>query len=517
MKNIFKSFLIFFLIFILFLFYNLFLIFAQVETKNISVGGKIINYYKINLNEDLNEEIVIIYKNLFKKKIYFSIYSYENDNLIKLFDQQVEDFYYSFSFAKIESQKYFNIVFLGSKSLFYLILGENKILKLFDLDHIYKYNFEDQFPLINLSNDFDNDGEDEFFIFDDDFLNIYRKKEIVQKIKINLKSLYDYSLNFGGFNVVHSIFILLPDIIFVNLNNDKYTDFVLIYQKKIVSYYYDEKEKKFLILQDLNLSNYITIRAGYSPINKYIFLDDFNGDKLVDLIVLNFSFASIFNTDKLGTEINLFYGSSKGQWKEQPDKKIYLNEISGIESYFIFSDINSDGLKDFINIGTKIFSSNFIVGLTVKRSFLVSINAYLGKKDGNFDMNPVYNLNKNLSLDSETTQDSTQIDFSSYGSINLADFFNSIFGYFEKDLNKDNILDLIVYNFDGTYSIYYSDKKNPNIYNKKENQTVYLQGELKKIFYLAGPYILILDINNDYLLLVINKSAGKIYFKKLKV
>ncbi|MCX8058223.1 MAG: VCBS repeat-containing protein [Spirochaetes bacterium] len=489
---------------------ELILCFGQNEAKSISIGGKIIEYFKKNIDEDKDEEFIIIYKNLFKKKIYFSIYKYQGNNLFKIFDEEVEDIYYCFSFSKIESSQFFNIVFLSKNSLFYLS-KDKKIIKLFDINHIYKFNFDDRFPYLNISYDIDNDEKDEFFIFDESGINIYKDKNLIQKINIDLRAFYDYSLSFGGFNVIHSITILIPDIFFNDFNNDGFGDFVLIFQDKLISYIYYDKGKRFLKNQDLNLKNYVTIRSGYSPINKYIILDDFNGDKTIDVIVMNFSMAAVFNTDKLGTIVYIFYGNNDGNWKEQPDKKIYLNEMSGIESFFLFYDVNKDGVKDLINIGTKLFSSNFILSLTVKRSFLISINIYSVSKEGDINLSPLYSLSRNISLDSETTQDSSQIDFSSYAIINLTDFFNSIFGKFNTDINNDGIIDLLVYNFDGSYSIFYSSLKNPNIFNKKEDNIIFVSNDLKKIYYLAGPYSEFLFAKNKNVLLIINKALGKIY------
>lgn len=521
MKNKFKNkfttrlFILIIIFLIYFIIENLIIFAQQNESKSLSVGGKIISYYKCNLNEDIDDEFIIIYKNIFKKKIFLAIYKFQGNNFIKIFDEQVEDFYFCFSLARFESKNYYNLIFLGKNSILYLNLKENKIIKLFDIDHIYRFNFEDQFPYISINNDIENDGKDEFFIFDESGLLIYKEKQLIQKVPIDIKSFYDYSLSFGGFNVIHTITIILPDINFIDLNNDGYLDFVLVFQDYVISYLWNDKNKKFIKSQELNLKNYVTIRAGYSPINKYIIIDDFNGDKFNDIIVLNFSMAAVFNVDKLGTILYIFYGNNDGLWKEQPDKKIHLNEISGIESYFIFYDINKDGVKDLINIGTKLFSSNFILNLTVKRSFLIGINIYLIDKDGNINNNPLYNLSKNISLDSETTQDSTQIDFSSYSSLNLQSFFNSIFTKFDCDLNNDGINDLLIYNFDGTYSIFYSNSKNPNIYNKKEDKIIFISNELKKIYYLAGPYTEIIISNNKYYLIVINKSSGKLFYINL--
>jgi len=128
-----------------------------------------------------------------------------------------------------------------------------------------------------------------------------------------------------------------------------------------------------------------------------------------------------------------------------------------------------------------------------------------------FAKSPIIEIEKNISLDNPNLLESNQLTFDSYSTLDLEALISQIIFNNEKDLNKDGINDFVVYNFDGTFSIYLSNIQNPSIYSKKEDKIITVSMEFLNIFYLSGPYSVILNNGNMFYLLNILKKTGKIY------
>jgi len=517
MKQKSKKFFLLGIIFIFLIFNNLVPAQSDEQVIPYQVNGKIIEYYGINLDEDFEKELVVTYRQIFDKLIHLAIFDYNGSAFTKIFDEQVEKKFLYFFEGNYDSNLYSNLMFQSTHEIMVLSLNSdgNKWIKYCDIDSLFQVEFQDSFPKMEIAHDFDRDGITDLLVPQNDSLIWYKSGKPAQKIPVEISAVYDFRLNVGGFNTIHTLMYSIPDCIYRDINKDGWDDLICIYKDRVISYLFN-LGKGFEKYQTLDLTNFLTFRSGYSPINKHILLLDMDSDTNLDVILFNFSIGAILNTDKLGTMYLIFKGDKSGKWQEQPNKQVYFNEISGIESSFLFFDVNNDGLLDFIDIGSKFFSSSFIFSLTVKRSYLSTINVYLQSGDGNFIMNPIVNINKDLSLDSASTQDSSQVDFKTYSILDLSSFLNQIFGNFTYDFNKDKINDFLIYNFDGSYLLFLSDKNNPSVYPTKPSRILFISNELLNIFYLNGPYNLILNYFDSNLLIVFNKAKGKFYVKSVQ-
>jgi hypothetical protein len=146
----------------------------------------------------------------------------------------------------------------------------------------------------------------------------------------------------------------------------------------------------------------------------------------------------------------------------------------------------------------------------MKRALPIQISLYPQIADS-FAKSPIIEIEKNISLDNPNLLESNQLTFDSYSTLDLEALISQIIFNNEKDLNKDGINDFVVYNFDGTFSIYLSNMKNPSIYSKKEDKIVTVSLEFLNIFYLSGPYSIILNNGNMFYLVNVLKKTGKIY------
>lgn len=506
-----KKFLFFKMIIFLILFFSL-QVFSQ---DKIEITGEIINYYSVNLDNDYNDELVIIYKDIFDNSIHLGIYKYEN-GLKNIYDLKIENKYFYFFLANIESKSFKNIVLVSKNEYDYISQKKFEIRKLFNYSSIYAYPYEYSFPLIQEAFDINNDGFSEFIVKSANSIKIYTKTGPINNLNYSPKAIYNFKLSVGGFSTVDTILIIIPIVKVEDINNDHFKDLILIFRDKVI-YYLGNNSSSFFNLTKpgiIDLNPYLEVRSGYSPFNKHIQIKDFNGDNYQDIILFKFNMATALSGDKQGTSVLIFSGTRDG-FSKKPDHNIFLNNISGIESKFFFIDINKDKKLDLINIGSKIFSSSFIFTLTVKRSFKGDISIFTQTDNFQLASKPIIQLSKNVSLDTKSTLDSTQLNFKSYSILDLSLLFTDILSTLKYDLNKDGIKDIIIYNFDGTFSFYLSNINSPTIFNKNPDKIISFGNELNNIFYLNGPYNIIMNINNKNLMIVINKNDGKLYYKFL--
>lgn len=510
-----KNFIIYFIIYIFFLlpFFSI-KIFSQ-EINNIEITGEIINYYSVNLDNDNNDELIIIYKDIFDRSIHLSIFKYKSA-MVNIFDLNIGKKYNYFFLANIESKSFKNIVLVSKNGYDYISYKNFQIKKLFKNNSIYAYNYEYSFPLIQEAFDIDNDGFSEFIIKSGDTLKIFSKNRFVKKIVYDSKAVYNFKLTVGGFSTIDTILIMIPVIKIEDINNDGLKDLILIFRDKIIYYFgipdnnFFDTSKKHIV----DLTPYLELRSGYSPFNKHILIKDYNGDDFPDIILFKFNMATALSSNKQGTGVLIFNGNKNG-FSNKPEHTIFLKNISGIESKFFFIDINKDKKLDLINIGSKVFSSSFVFALTIKRSFKGDISIFIQSDNYQFSSSPIMQISKNVSLDLKSTQDSSQIGFNSYSILDLSLLFTDILSTLKYDLNNDGIKDVIIYNFDGTFSFYLSNINSVTVFRKNPDKIISFGKNLENIFYLNGPYNLIMNINSKYMIVVINKNEGKIFYKFL--
>lgn len=514
-----KAILLIFLLFFLFLFLFIDIGYSQktkTESSNISTNGEIIRYLKSNLYGEKTEEIVTIYKNIISKKLNLAIFSFENLKVKKLIDIELDPSYLFFSLARLDIN-YSYILLFSENSISILNIYEDsyKIEKFLSLKKFaFGYHFSNDFPYIQSAYDINNDRIDELFILTTNSIEIYEGKQLIQSYPYQLQAYYNYKSSFGGISASQNILMIFPDLLLEDINNDGYKDLILKYRTKIEYSFFDKDSKQFSKTRTLDLSKYVSVRSGYSFFNEHIKILNFDKDKYPDILIFNFNMASVFNSDKTGILTYLFKGDKDG-FKSSPSNQFYIEELSGIESKIALTDFNKDGLIDLVNIGSKLFSTNFLLSLSMRRSIPIFISFYPQINDS-FSKSPIVQIEKSVSLDNQNVLDSSQLSFDFYSTFDLASIISEIVVNYETDFNSDSITDYVVYNFDGTFSIFLSNISNQTIFQKNENKNIFVSNEFLSIYYLSGPYTLIIKDNQNFYLINIIKKSGKIFFTPIK-
>lgn len=507
----------FFTIFLVFIFLFLFLSPFDIEglqnkSPSFSLNGEIFRYIDKDIYGQNSPELICAYKNIFTKKIHIAILSFEKGVIEKIFDIPIGEQYYFFTIGAFESSDYNSILLFRESSIDIVRLknGSYSIENYLNTKrNAFAYSFSSDFPYIKMSDDINKDGMEELFLVSSNQIDIYSQTKLIQTIPYSFQAFYDYKSSFGGFSSSQNIFLVFPDLIFKDINGDGFDDFILQYRTKIVYSIFNSKKNSFEIQNTLDLSKFVSIRSGYSFFNSYLLIFNFDNDKYPDILTLNFNMASVVNTDKTGILCYLFKGDGRG-WQASPSNQFFIESLSGIESKLFFNDFNKDGKTDLISVGSKLFASNFFLSLSMKRALPIQISLYPQIADS-FAKSPIIEIEKNISLDNPNLLESNQLTFDSYSTLDLEALISQIIFNNEKDLNKDGINDFVVYNFDGTFSIYLSNMKNPSIYSKKEDKIVTVSLEFLNIFYLSGPYSIILNNGNMFYLVNVLKKTGKIY------
>lgn len=485
------------------------------QITTITTNGEIIRYLKANLYGGETEEILTVYKNVISKKICLAIFSLEKSKIQKIFDIELDSSYFFFSTANLNGSTLSILLFTeNSVSIVNLFESSYKIEKYLSFKKAaFGYNFSNDFPYINTAYDINNDKIDELFILTTNSIEIYENKQLIQSYPYQVQAYYNYKSSFGGLSSSQNILMIFPDILLEDINNDGYKDLILKYRTKIEYSFFDINSKQFSKGKILDLSKYISVRSGYSFFNEHIKIINFDNDKYPDILIFNFNMASVFNSDKTGILTYLFKGNKEG-WVSSPSNQFFIEELSGIESKMTFNDFNKDGLTDLINIGSKLFSTNFLLSLSMKRSIPVYISFYPQINDS-FSKTPITQIEKSISLDNQNVLDSSQLSFDFYSTFDLASIISEVVVNYENDFNSDSIKDYVFYNFDGTFSLFLSNISNQTIFQKKENASIFVSNDFLTVYYLSGPYTLIIRDNKIFYLINIIKRQGKIYFTSI--
>ncbi|MCR4421706.1 MAG: hypothetical protein GYA61_08755 [Spirochaetales bacterium] len=507
----------------LFLFLIIFLIistsFSQDNknlSKSLSTNGEIIRYLKTNLYGGLTDEILTIYKNIISKKTSFAIFSLEKAKIQKIFDIELDPTFLFFSIAKIENNLS-SILLFTDNSVSSINLSESgyKIEKILNLKKVaFGYHFTNDFPYIQTAYDINGDDIDELFILTTNSIEIYSNKQLMQSYPYQVQAYYNYKSSFGGISSSQNILMIFPDILLEDINNDGYKDLILKYRTKVEYSFFDAGSNQYAKGKNLDLSKYVSVRSGYSFFNEHIKILYFDKDRYPDILIFNFNMASVFNSDKTGILTYLFKGNKDG-WTSSPSNQFFIEDLSGLESKIVLNDFNKDGLVDLVNIGSKLFSSNFLLSLSMKRSIPIYLSFYPQINDS-FAKSPILQIEKAISLDNQNVLDSSQLSFDFYSTFDLASIISEVIVNYDTDFNSDSIIDYVVYNFDGTFSLFLSNLSNQTIFQKKENANIFVSNEFLTVYYLSGPYTLIVKDDSSFYLVNIIKRQGKIYFTPLK-
>lgn len=504
----------------IFIFILIFILLTQIikinadpnTTSFLTTNGEIIRYIKVNLYGEESEEIACIYKNILSKKLGIAIFSIEKGKFQKLYDIEIDPSFIFFSTARLEKGSISSIIlFTENEADIIKLNNENyKIEKFINLKRLaFGYQFSNDFPYIETGYDINNDNIDELFFLTTNSIEIYQNGKIIQSYPYQIQAYYNYKSSFGGISSSQNILMIFPDLVLQDINSDGYKDLILKYRTKIEYSFYNPDQNQFMKGRILDLSKYVTVRSGYSFFNEHIKIMNFNTDKFPDILILNFNMASVFNADKTGILCYLFKGNKDG-WQNSPTNQFFIEDLSGLESKILLTDYNSDGLIDLVNIGSKLFSSNFLLSLSMKRSIPIYISFYPQINDS-FSKSPVLQIEKGISLDNQNVLDSSQLSFDFYSTLDLASIISEIVVNHETDFNSDSILDYLVYNFDGTFSIFLSNKSNSTIFQKKENMTIPVSNDFLTVYYLSGPYTFSIKDKNKFFLINIIKRQGKIF------
>ncbi len=484
-----------------------------------SVSGRIMDYLNINLDNDANDEIVLIYKNMYDKSIHLSIKDFINGKYKTTYDLKMDSNYSYYSLAKINNKNYYTILLFNNNRIDYITYNNTgSSLKKSYMNHssLLARKYKENFPRISDNIiDIDQDGIDEILLFEKNGIHIYKNTKLLQSLSYDMEAMYNYKLAVGGYNVTNTIMLVFPSIISKDLNNDGSNDLIFIYRDSIQYYLYNSKSNKFGKKRQIDLSKYIELRAGYSPFNKHIQFKDFDGNGTYDILIMNFNMATVLNTDKQGVLCYLFKGNRDGTFNQSPSKQMYIEDYSGLESVFIFKDMNNDGRLDLVNIGTKLFSSSFIFSLTVKRSINVEVNIHLQKIDNSFNDKSSLDIKNNISLDNNNIRNSHQTSFDSWSTMDFSKVLKEVIANLDYDINDDDKDDIIIYNFDGSYSLYLSNLKTRFSYSNKPDRKVMVSSKLREIYYQSGPYVMVVNTNEGKKLISIDISNGKLYYKDI--
>ncbi len=488
------------------------------QTMFLTSNGEIIRYFKSNLFGEQTEELACIYKNILTKKLGIAIFSLENGNIKKIFDIEIDKSYLFFSLARLEKGSIHSILLFNEDevSIVKLLDGNYRIDKYLNIKNLaLGYQFSNDFPYLEISHDINSDGIDELFILTKNAIEIYQNGKITQSYPYQIQAFYNYKSSFGGFSSSQNILMIFPDILLKDINNDGFKDLILKYRAKIEFSFFNNITNQFLKGKTIDLTKYVSVRSGYSFFNEHIRILNFNDDKYPDIVIFNFNMASVFNADKTGILCYLFKGNKEG-WQNSPSNQFFMEDLSGLESKLVFTDFNKDNYIDLVNIGSKLFSSNFLLSLSMKRSIPIFISFYPQTKDS-FSKTPILQIEKGISLDNQNVLDSSQLSFDFYTTLDLAGIISEIIVGYDTDFNDDSINDIIIYNFDGTFSIFISNTSNNTIFQKKETLLLPVSNDFLEVYYLSGPYNLVIKDKSKFYLINIIKRQGKIFFSLINL
>lgn len=520
MKVNFNNRFLLYLILIILIFAFIYFAFSQTnknQTSSFTTNGEIIRYSKANIYGESVEEIICIYRNVISKNLGIAVFSLEKNKVQKLIDVEIDPSYIFYSIVKLDN-KYSSIILFddNSASIVKILESGYKIEKYLNLKRLaFGYRFSNDFPFIKVGYDFNNDGLDEIFLLTTSNIEIFENGKSVQNYPYQIQAYYNYKSSFGGISGSQNILMIFPDLILEDINNDGYKDLILKYRTKIEYSFYDFNSKQFTKGKILDLSKYISVRSGYSFFNEHIKIINFNKDNFPDILIFNFNMASVFNADKTGILCYLFKGNKEG-WTSSPSNQFFIEDLSGLESKIVFTDFNKDGNIDLVNIGSKLFSSNFLLSLSMKRSIPIYISFYPQINDS-FSKTPILQIEKGISLDNQNVLDSSQLSFDFYSTLDLAAIISEIVVNYDTDFNSDSIIDYVVYNFDGSFSIFLSNSTSSTIFQKKENFIIPVSNEFLTVYYLSGPYTLIIKESSQFYLINIIKRQGKLFFTTISL